>query len=147
MRDNVVDVVIKEDLEHIYILWKYVFDINQTIEEFTINYNKIFNKENSDLKILAYYIDNIPIGTVQININRMLTESEAVLWYVCVDEKYRRRKIATKLLQKAEEVIKSEYNVGRIWLFSGFKRECAHKLYKSLDYDENRDKAFVKFIK
>ena len=43
-------------------------------------------------------------------------------------------------------VIKSYEDVSRIWLFSGVQRKEAHKLYNKLGYDENVDKAFVKYI-
>lgn len=70
-----------------------------------------------------------------------------MIWDMAVKEEYRRLGIATKLMNKAEEIAKSYEDVTRIWLFSGFQRKCAHKLYIKLGYDENRDKAFVKQIK
>lgn len=146
MRNEIIDVVRKEDLKHIHKLYKEIFNSKKEFEEFEEDYTNILDSKNNDTKALAYYIDDIPVGTVQININRVIGSSEAVLWDVCVDEKYRRMKIATKLLAKAEEIVKNEYNIDRIWLFSGYHREGAHKLYRSLGYDENRDKGFVKFI-
>lgn len=53
--------------------------------------------------------------------------------------------IATKLMNKAEEIAKQE-DITKIWLFSGFHRKYAHELYRKLGYDEDRDKAFVKQI-
>ena len=69
---------------------------------------------------------------------------EATIWDLAIDENYRRLGIATKLMNKAEEIANSyEENIS-IWLFSGFHRKNAHELYRKLGYDENRDKAFVK---
>ena len=70
---------------------------------------------------------------------------EATIWDVAVNEEHRRLGIATKLMNKAEEIAREE-EIKRIWLFSGFHRKEAHELYKKLGYDENRDKAFVKEI-
>lgn len=69
----------------------------------------------------------------------------ATIWDLAIKEEYKRLGIATKLMNKAEEIAKEE-NITRIWLFSGFHRKGAHELYKKLWYDENRDKAFVKQI-
>ncbi len=144
MRNDVIEIVKEKDLEYIYKLYKEIFKIKITLEELRLKYNNIIKNEN--IKILAYYINDIPVGTVQICIDRVLGKDKAVLWNVCVEEKYRRRKIATNLLLKCEQIIKEEYNVNSIWLFSGFYRKNAHKFYKKLGYNENRDKGFVKFI-
>ena len=47
---------------------------------------------------------------------------------------------------KSLNIVKSYEDVSRIWLFSGVQRKEAHKLYNKLGYDENVDKAFVKYI-
>ena len=64
-------------------------------------------------------------------------------YVIPIKEEYRRLGIATKLMNKAEEIAKQE-DITKIWLFSGFHRKNAHELYRKLGYDENRDKAFVK---
>ena len=64
---------------------------------------------------------------------------------MAVKEEYRKQGIATKLMNKAEEIAKKE-NITMIWLFSGFHRKDAHELYRKLGYNEYKDKAFVKQI-
>ena len=76
----------------------------------------------------------------------MPSGKEATIWNLAVIEEYRKLGIATKLMIKAEEIVKSYEDVSRIWLFSGVQRKEAHKLYNKLGYDENVDKAFVKYI-
>lgn len=102
-------------------------------------------KNNKDIHVLGYYIKNDLVGTVTLNILTLPSGKEATIWDVAIKEEYRRLGIATKLMNKAEEIAKEE-NITKIWLFRGVHRKGAHELYKKLDYDENRDKAFVKQI-
>lgn len=71
---------------------------------------------------------------------------EATIWNLAVLEGYRNLGIATKLMNKAEEIVKNYKDIRHIWLFSGVQRKEAHKLYNKLGYDENVDKAFMKYI-
>ena len=103
------------------------------------------SKENKDIHILGYYINDNLVGTVTLNISTSPSGKTATIWDLAIMEEYRRLGIATKLMNKAEEIAKKE-NIKRIWLFSGFRRKGAHELYRKLGYDENRDKAFVKNI-
>ena len=96
------------------------------------------------LLIINYINDNL-VGTVTLNILTLATGKEATIWDLAIMEEYRRLGIATKLMNKAEEIAKRE-DITRIWLFSGSHRKCVHELYRKLGYDENRDKAFVKQI-
>lgn len=142
-RDNVVNIIEEKDLEQLQQILKDVFNNN-------INYEKMQNlykisKENKDIYILGYYIDDNLVGTVTLNILTLPSGKDATIWDLAIKEDYRRLGIATKLMNKAEDIAKQE-NINRIWLFSGFHRKCAHELYRKLGYDENRDKAFVKKI-
>lgn len=60
--------------------------------------------------------------------------------------KFREQGIATKLMKQVEGIAKKDADVSRIWLFSGSHRNTAHKLYKKLGYDDEYDKAFIKWI-
>lgn len=92
----------------------------------------------------GYYIKDNLVGTVTLNILELPSGKEATIWDLAIDEDYRRLGIATKLMNKAEEIAnRYEQNIS-IWLFSGFHRKNAHELYRKLGYDENRDKAFAK---
>ncbi len=142
-RDNIVNIIEERDLKQFQQILKHVFNN-------TISYEKMQNlykisKENKDIYILGYYIDDNLVGTVTLNILTLPSGKDATIWDLAIKEDYRRLGIATKLMNKAEEIAKQE-DIKRIWLFSGFHRKCAHELYRKLGYDENRDKAFVKEI-
>lgn len=142
-RDNIIDEIQEKDLAKLQKMQQDIFNS-------TTNYDKVksFYKEaksNKDIYILGYYIKDNLVGTVTLNILTLTSGREATIWNLAVEEEYRRVGIATKLMNKAEEIAKKE-DIRRIWLFSGFQRKGAHELYRRLGYDENRDKAFVKNI-
>lgn len=120
-RDNIVNIIEERDLKQFQQILEDVFNN-------TISYEKMQNlykisKENKDIYILGYYIDDNLVGTVTLNILTLPSGKDATIWDLAIQE-----------------------DIKRIWLFSGFHRKCAHELYRKLGYDENRDKAFVKEI-
>ena len=48
--------------------------------------------------------------------------------------------------KKFRTITKNHEDIGCIGLFGRVQRKEAHKLYNKLGYDENADKAFVKYI-
>lgn len=143
-RNNVVSEIQKKDIEQLQIIMKQAFENNLSSTKANMLY-KIY-KNNKDIYVLGYYIENVLVGTVTLNILTTPTGKEATIWNLAVLEKYRRVGIASKLMIKAEEIVKKYEDINRIWLFSGYQRKKAHKLYKKLGYNENIDKAFVKLI-
>ena len=143
-RNNVVSEIQKKDIEQLQIIMKQAFENNLSSTKANMLY-KIY-KNNKDIYVLGYYIENVLVGTVTLNILTTPTGKEATIWNLAVLEKYRRLGIASKLMIKAEDIVKKYEDINRIWLFSGYQREKAHKLYKKLGYNENIDKAFVKLI-
>lgn len=142
-RDNVISKIEERDLEQLQQILKNVFNNNISYEEMQNLYKTA--KDNKYIYMLGYYINDNLAGTVTLNILTLPSGKEATIWDLAIKEEYRRLRIATKLMNKAEEIAKQE-DIIRIWLFSGFHRKCAHELYRKLGYDENRDKAFVKQI-
>ena len=142
-RNNIVSDIKEKDLEQLQQILKNVFNNNISYEKMQNLYKK--SKNNKDIYILGYYINDNLVGTVTLNILTLPSRKEATIWDLAVKEDYRRLGIATKLMNKAEEIAKKE-QIKRIWLFSGFHRKHAHELYIKMGYDENRDKAFVKNI-
>lgn len=140
-RDNIVSDIEERDLEQLQQLLKSVFNNDISYEKMKDLYK--ITQNNKDIYVLGYYIKDKLVGTVTLNILTLSSGKEATIWDLAIKEEYRRLGIATKLMKRAEEIAK-KVDVKRIWLFSGFHRKCAHKLYKKLGYDENRDKAFVK---
>lgn len=144
-RDNIIDEIQEKDFVELQKILKDALGKNISYEKMQESYKILIN--NKDTYILGYYINDSLVGTVTLNILTLTSGKEAMIWDMAVKEEYRRLGIATKLMNKAEEIAKSYEDVTRICLFSGFQRKCAHKLYIKLGYDENRDKAFVKQIK
>ena len=140
-RNNIICELEENDLPQLQQILFEVFNNKISLEEMKNLYKNA--KINSDIHILGYYIEDTLVGTVTLNILTMPARREATIWDLAIKNNYRRLGIATKLMIQAEEIAKAE-NIKRIWLFSGFHRENAHKLYKKLGYNENRDKAFVK---
>ena len=143
-RDKVIEEIQEKDLVELQEIMKKVFNSKVSNEKAQTFYK--VSKKDRDIHILGYYLNDNLVGTVTLNILTSPYGKEATIWNLAVKEECRRMGIATKLMNRAEEIAKSDKDILRIWLFSGFQRENAHKLYKKLGYDENRDKAFVKYI-
>lgn len=142
-RDNIIEEIEERDLIQIQRIQHEVFKRNTTYE----NLKKFYEttKENKDIHVLGYYIEDNLVGTVTLNIVTIASGKEAMIWNLGIMEEYRRFGIATKLMNKAEEIAKNK-NIPRIWLVSGFQRKGAHELYRKLGYDENTYKVFEKNI-
>lgn len=144
MRNNVVLDITSEDIEELFIILKNSFNKNLEFDKFKRLYG--LSKEDKNTKILGYYKNNIVIGTLLYNVVVMPNGKEMTIWNVAVKEEFRNQGIATKLMNEAEKIARADKDITRIWLFSGKHREIAHKLYRKLGYDEDRDKAFIKSI-
>lgn len=143
-RNNVIAEIQERDLEQLQKIMKQVFN-SGTSNSKAQRFYEVF-KNNNDIYVLGYYIENNLVGTVTLNILTMPSGKTATIWNLAVLEEYRKLGIATKLMIKTEEIVKNYEDVSCIWLFSGVQRKEAHKLYNKLGYDENTDKAFVKYI-
>ena len=143
-RNDIIAEIEEKDLEQLQEIMKQAFNSKTSYEKARRFYE--VSKNNSDIYVLGYYIENNLVGTVTLNILTVPSGKEATIWNLAVCEEYRGLGIASKLMIKAEKIAKTYRDVCHIWLFSGIQREKAHKLYKKLGYDENIDKAFVKQI-
>lgn len=144
MRDNIIQEIEEKDIEELYNLLNKTFNSNNKIEKFKELYNSCKNDKNTH--ILGYYKNDILVGTVSYNVLVLPNEKVITVWNVAVKEQFRQQGIATKLMKQVEEIAKKDEDVARIWLFSGSHRNTAHKLYKKLGYDDECDKAFIKWI-
>ena len=144
IRDNMISEIQEKDLEQLQKIMRQVFNSN-TSDPKAKNFYET-SKKNKDIYVLGYYIEYILVGTVTLNILTTPSGKEATIWNLAVLEGYRNLGIATKLMNKAEEIVKNYKDIRHIWLFSGVQRKEAHKLYNKLGYDENVDKAFMKYI-
>ena len=69
----------------------------------------------------------------------------AMLWYVCVDEGYRRRGIGKKLFERLEQIA-VEHKCECIYLTCLKDNTGAQEFYRSLGYSDEPEKAFVKYL-
>lgn len=144
MRDNIIQEIEERDLEQLY---KILIDAFKDTTEFK-KFKELYNasKQDKNTHILGYYINDILVGTLLYNILVMPNRKEITIWNVAVNLEFRKRGIATSLMKNVEDIANKENDVSRIWLFSGCNRISAHKLYKKLGYDDEYDKAFIKWI-
>ena len=144
IRDNIITEIQEKDLKQLQKIVKQAFNSNTSDSKIQRFYK--VSKNNDDIYVLGYYIENNLVGTVTLNILTTTSGKDATIWNLAVLEEYRKLGIATKLMIKAEEIVKTYDDIDRIWLFSGVQRKEAHKLYNKLGYDENVDKAFIKYV-
>ena len=140
--DRIKDVQ-EKDLEILKEMLKNTFNNNISYEEMKEFYK--ISKNDKNIHVLGYYINDNLVGTITLNISILPSGKDAIICDFSVKEEYRRLGIGTKLMNKAEEIAKME-NVDMIYLFSGYHRKGAHELYKKLGYDGDRDRAFIKKI-
>ena len=144
IRNNIITEIQEKDLKQLQKIVKQAFNSNTSDSKIQRFYK--VSKNNDDIYVLGYYIENNLVGTVTLNILTTTSGKDATIWNLAVLEEYRKLGIATKLMIKAEEIVKTYDDIDRIWLFSGVQRKEAHKLYNKLGYDENIDKAFIKYV-
>lgn len=144
IRDNIITEIQEKDLKQLQKIVKQAFNSNTSDSKIQRFYE--VSKNNDDIYVLGYYIENNLVGTVTLNILTTTSGKDATIWNLAVLEEYRKLGIATKLMIKSEEIVKTYDDIDRIWLFSGVQRKEAHKLYNKLGYDENIDKAFIKYV-
>lgn len=110
-KDNIISKIDEKDLVDLQKILKNVFNNNISYEEMKNLYK--MSKANKDIHILGYYINDNLVGTVTLNILILPSGKEATIWDLAIKEEYRRLGIATKLMNKAEEIARQE-NVTRI---------------------------------
>ncbi len=140
---DIIKDVQEKDLEILKEMLKNTFNNNISYEEMKEFYK--ISKNDKNIHVLGYYINDNLVGTITLNISILPSGKDAIICDFSVKEEYRRLGIGTKLMNKAEEIAKME-NVDMIYLFSGYHRKGAHELYKKLGYDGDRDRAFIKKI-
>ena len=140
---DIIKDVQEKDLEILKEMLKNTFNNNISYEEMKEFYK--ISKNDKNIHVLGYYINDNLVGTITLNISILPSGKDAIICDFSIKDEYRRLGIGTKLMNKAEEIAKME-NVDMIYLFSGYHRKGAHELYKKLGYDGDRDRAFIKKI-
>ncbi len=145
-----MDIIIKDmDLNEIdmaYSLTKKVFNEAYNLDEIKDLFNRIHEDKKSYRFLVAKDGDKV-IGFTSCSMSYNLFDGNRpfmTLWWVCVDDDYRRLGVATKLLNKAEDIAK-ENNCELICFISEDFREGAHKFYIKNGYKMN-SKGFMKVL-
>ena len=131
-----------DDLEEVDKLYKLCFDIDTNIEDMKKSF---LNLDNSHTKSYILVLDNRIIGHIKCDIiNNIFNDCMPYMYLseICTHPDYRGMGYGKLLLNKIEEIAK-EKCCSYIFLNSSKKRVIAHKLYKSLGYEE-RDSSIYK---
>lgn len=144
MRDQIVSKIEEKDLLGVQNMLVTIFNNNITYEKMLEFYKQSVNSQN--VHLYGYYINDQIVGMIMLNIAILPAGRKATIWDLAVLEEYRHQGIATKLINKIEDILKEEKDIKKIWLFSGMKRTEAHRLYQKLGYNGNDNKAFYKII-
>lgn len=144
LRNNDIFEIKNKDLHSITTLFEHNFKGKMNEKSLQIVYNNL--KKNSSIKMYAYYIDDKPIGVVTVHVHNLKFGNIVSVWDLCVDKDYRRMQIGTKLLKKAENIAKFEYNAKSIWIFNSIFSRSAYMLCVNNGYNMHKEKAFVKII-
>ncbi len=135
-----------EEIDAVYSLTKKVFNESYDLAKIKELYNKI-SKDTKTYRFLVAKDGDKVVGYTSCSMSYNLFDGDQpfmTIWWVCTDDAYRRQGIATKLLQKAEDIAK-ENNCGMICLLSEDFRSDAHAFYIKNGYKMN-SKGFMKFI-
>ena len=85
-RDNIVSNIEEKDLEQLQQILKDVFNNNISYEKMQ-NLYKI-SKDNKDIHVLGYYINDNLVGTVTLNILTLPSGKDATIWDLAIREEY-----------------------------------------------------------
>lgn len=136
----------ENDLEETYSLCMRSFGENFPYEDVYKTYQLCKNDPHycfivgkADGKIVAY--------TTMVVFHNLFDGSSpiATLWYVCVDEEYRRRGVASEMFKEIERIANEKHC--EIIYFTCLRDNFgAHKFYRSAGYTDEKEKAFVKYL-
>lgn len=135
-----------EEIESAYALTKMVFEEAYDLDEIKDLYLKLSKDKKSYRFLVAKDGDKV-VGYTTCSMSYNLFDGNRpfmTLWWVCVDPEYRRCKIATNLLLRAEEIAK-ENNCELICFISENFREDAHQFYIKNGYKMD-SKGFMKVL-
>ena len=134
-----------EDIEECYNLNKIIFNEEYGLDDVKDLYLKLYKNKNM-YRFLVAKVKGKIVGYTSVTIAYNLFDGKRpfmTLWWVGTHPEYRHRGIATKLFQKIE-AIAVENNCELIYFTSKSDNIGAHTFYKSLGYDMNVEKAFMK---
>lgn len=135
-----------EDLREVYGLCERTFRESPCFEEVERTYLKC--KGDSHYRFLVGRLDGRIVAYTTIVMFYDVFDGDSpimTLWYVCVDEAYRRRGIASAMFKEIERIAE-EAGCELIYFTSKADNKAAHAFYRSAGYSMKAEKAFVKYL-
>ena len=136
-----------EDIEECYKLNMDIFNENRDLQEIKDLYKKYSGMKDT-YRYLVAKVDRKIVGYTSCIIGYNLFDGKhpfMTLWYVGTHPDYRRKGVATKLFQTVEEIAR-ENHCELIYFTSEMYRKDAHAFYEKMGYDQNKSKAFIKYL-
>ena len=137
----------EEDLEETFAMCMRAFREEHTLEEVRQVYERL--RDDPDYYFLLARADGRIAGYTTMALVWDLFDGKApiaTIWYVCVDQVFRRCGIAKRLLAEAERIAVEERGCELMLLTCAEKNTSAHELYRSAGYSDKIDRAFVKYL-
>lgn len=145
MRNEKICEIEERDLIDVKNILLKIFNNNITYDNMKEFYQNC--QENKNVYLYGYYIKDKLIGIIFLDIALLPSGKKATIWNLGVLEEYRNKSIATKLINKVENIVKEQHkDIKLIRLFSGKNRKHAHKLYEHLGYNGEDYKAYYKSL-
>lgn len=116
--------------------------------ETTLEKIKNFLSNNSQEIIIVAQEENLLVGFVCVQIKRSFCYSDvyAEITEVFVEEKFRRKGLASKMITFAENYCRENYKLNSFELLTGKENTPAQKLYRSIGYIKKSELLFGKNI-
>lgn len=136
-----------EDIEECYKLNMDIFNENRDLQEIKDLYKKYSGMKDT-YRYLVAKVDGKIVGYTSCIIGYNLFDGRhpfMTLWYVGTHPDYRRKGVATKLFQTIEEIARGNH-CELIYFTSEMYRKDAHAFYEKMGYDQNKSKAFIKYL-
>ena len=90
-------------------------------------------------------LDNWIIGHISIKLN--IEEKSAHLFHLIIDEKYRKKGYAKRLVEHVEQKLLDKKEFNRLSLNCVKKNQSARALYQSLGFSMVKEKRYIKMVK
>ena len=100
---------------------------------------------DQNISTFCLKLDNWIIGHISIKLN--IEEKSAHLFHLIIDEKYRKKGYAKRLVEHVEQKLLDKKEFNRLSLNCVKKNQSARALYQSLGFSMVKEKMYIKMVK
>ena len=100
---------------------------------------------DQNISTFCLKLDNWIIGHISIKLN--IEEKSAHLFHLIIDEKYRKKGYAKRLVEHVEQKLLDKKEFNRLSLNCVKKNQSARALYQSLGFSIVKEKRYIKMVK